>query len=180
MRILKSDDMTIYTSPEIVGEYTAHLKELEEEENGNTKLNCLLSENILNMLGRHLGDKFLNYIYRFAAEKKLRTFGVLVAHGHADSGSWLYADGNQEFPVQDWLARHDGKYACLFCNVCNPGSCNAKTQSSLLIIPDETLSGWRLCFDACHLSLIHPTRGEIDDYTIDYELKSLSPPSFSH
>ena len=61
----------------------------------------------------------------------------------------------------------------IFCNVCNPAAQTVKTKKSLLIIPDADISDLHLLYDACHLSLIHPARGEIDDYIVEYELRRL-------
>ena len=121
-------------------------------------------------------EEYLPLLVQGQAKEYIDLFGgkrgriaILHAHGGSDGRTWNYADGDQVHEVQQWLEEHDGKFACLVCFSCNPGHHTVTTKKSLLVIPDRSVGH----MEDYVATLIHPKRGEIDDYTIDYELEKL-------
>ena len=124
----------------------------------------------------NMGSDFKEYIDLYGKLNGLERYAFLYAHGSTNK-SWIYRDKGKKHLVQDWLNQKDGNYAVLIFGVCNPGSHTPKSKKSILVIPDyNVISRFRAvhfhekepCFD-----LIVPGVGEINGYTIGYELNKL-------
>ncbi len=113
--------------------------------------------------------QFRDYINLYKHRGKRPRIAVLHAHGGSGAQGWDYQDGTQVGLIQDWLNKHDGRYACLACLSCNPGHHTVTTRKSLLYIPDNDVGATT----AYVATLIHPTQGEISGYTIDHDLAEL-------
>jgi len=174
MKIYKKDEITVFISDDIHQEYQQHIIELDEE---FPELACSfreqLFEKFIDSYLKLIPEDNWEYIELFAAKYNMPRIAMLIAHGFAKGPSWHIRDNEKEIALQGWLDRRDGRYSCIYCNVCNPLSQTVKTKKSLLLIPDTNISGILLKYDGCHLSLVHPTRGEIDNYIIQHEIRQL-------
>ncbi|MBU1111732.1 MAG: hypothetical protein ABIG93_04530 [archaeon] len=118
---------------------------------------------------------FREYIDLYGRLNNLPKMALLEAHGDTN-GDWVFYDGQNgeiEQPVQKLITRNDGKYSALLLAICNPGMHTPKSRKSILVVPDTTIN-WGLSTDhEIIFDLIVPRIGELDSYTIDYELEQL-------
>jgi hypothetical protein len=118
---------------------------------------------------------FREYIDLYGRFNKLPRIALLEAHGDAN-GDWVFYDGDNgeiERSVQNWINRKDGKYSALLLCVCNPESHTPRSKKSILVVPDTTINlginpDHEIIFD-----LIVPDIGNVDSYTINYEMEQL-------
>ncbi len=164
----KDKAITLFISQETLNEF-----DCKDFCSQMTPAEYFLEAEIDSFLFDHLSPEFLTYIQIFAQKKKLPPIAILAAHGGQKKDKWLFWDGRKEIDVQKWLDALDGKFACLACYVCNPKAAIVHTRYSLLLLPDGEVSDGCMMMDKCHFSLIHPWRGEIDRYTINYEIEHL-------
>lgn len=146
MKIYRKDEVTIFMSNDIHQEY----QQIFDKENDElSEIGYLLGDAFRECLVIRFVDNYLNaisedqweYIELFAAKYNMPRIAMLIAHGFANGPDWYIRDNEKEIPLQNWLDRHDGRYSCIYCNVCNPLSQTIKTKKSLLIIPDAEISG---------------------------------------
>ena len=119
---------------------------------------------------------YAEYIETFARKYGLSKIGILAYSDiDTDDGCWLFRDGGEKRNVQEWIDELDGRFACLCILSCNPGPRKLSSKKSLVLIPDRNCHGnIRAMLNAGTIfTLLHPKKGEIDDYTIDYELDIL-------
>ncbi len=128
---------------------------------------------------------FKNYLFQGVYSEYIETFsrkcgisgiGILTySEMDTDDGCWKFRDGGEERNVQEWIDELDGRFACLCILSCNPGPGKLSSKKSLILIPDRNRHGNIRAMLAAKtiFTLLHPKRGEIDDYTIDYELEIL-------
>lgn len=96
---------------------------------------------------------------------------ILDAHGHRDPvrNDWLFEDDGHERTVQSWVDEMDGRFGVLVLLVCDDGAVGAMpptTKRSILVVGDGLIrSGLRLA-DYHTFQLLHPSYGEISDYTV--------------
>lgn len=164
----KNKTITLFISQEILNEF-----DCKDFCSQMTPAEYFLETEINSFLFDHLSSEFWTYIKIFAQKKKLPPIAVLAAHGSQKNGEWLFMDGKKEINVQKWLDALDGKFASLACYVCNPEAAIVHTRNSLLLLPEGEVSNGCIMMDRCHFSLIHPWRGEIDRYIINYETECL-------
>ncbi len=146
----------------------------KEQYTGQRRLDKSTPEQILNLeLSRFFENYplFEKYINEFGQRNGLEKVALLVAHGDEEEG-WRYYEGNNSFLVQDWINKNDGKYKALLLSVCNPEHVDVKYHKSIIMLPDTDLD-FRGSNSAV-FTLLVPNVGEIDAYTIGYELKQLS------
>ena len=145
------------------------------EDELDMKLEFILS-NALD--GRPLNKK---YIELYGQLKKLKRIAALDAHGYSN-GEWKLSEGSHgeiKRPVQDWIDENDGKYSALVLRVCNPGHHTPRSKRSILVVPDSIVGNFdpsthELINDREDIySLIVPKIGEVDSYTIEYEIEKL-------
>lgn len=110
------------------------------------------------------------YIEKYGQINGLEKIALLAAHGD-NEGGWTYIDGNKSLPVQDWIDKNDGKYKALLLCVCNPDHEDVAYKRSIIMLPDTEID-FRAS-DSAVFSLLIPKIGEVDGYTIKYELEQL-------
>lgn len=164
----QNQNVTLFISQEVLNEF-----DCKDFCSQMTPVWHFLETEINSFLFDHLAPEFWTYIQIFAKKKRLPPIAVLSAHGSQENGEWLFGDGKKEIKVQKWLNALDGKFASLVCYVCNPRALTVYTKKSLLLLPDGEVSDGCMLMDRCHFSLIHPQRGEIDKYIINFELERL-------
>lgn len=118
--------------------------------------------------------KFKEYIDLYGKINNLSRYALLAAHGDDNRGRWVYYNKEKEYSVQSWINKVDGKYSGIFLCTCNPSNHTPKSKKSILVVPDSDVD-----FTGIHtrrntiFSLLVPKIGEIDSYTIFYELEQL-------
>lgn len=119
----------------------------------------------------------VEYISMWGKIMERERFAVLNAHGDILNGRWMYRDGKTgelARPVQGWINANDGSYSCLVISVCNPGSMTPTSKKSILAIPHSSIKfGESFGKNEAIFDLIVPGVGEINAYTIDYEVRKL-------
>ena len=164
MRIFawKEKGITLFASEDIYQEFDSDF--LSREDN--------ILEYCINLLEKYFEGLYQEYIKKFSELKKGKNekkIAILLAHGEENKKKWTYADGKNVNLVQGWINKQDGKYACLMIICCNPESLTVFSKKSLLVIPDRIVGELRP-----HIfSLIHPKKGEISGYIVQYELDQL-------
>lgn len=126
--------------------------------------------------GENLTLDFKEYIDLYGKLNKLERLAMLHAHGNTD-GNWIYSDGEKIDSIQNWINQKDGEYSALILYSCNPGIHTPASKKSILVIPDHNvMSRFTALYlsekDTCYTILV-PKIGEIDHYTIEYELNKL-------
>ena len=116
--------------------------------------------------------KFKEYLDNYGNINGLNKYALLCIHGASNNG-WFYIDGNKSYSMQSWIDWADGEYSALVLAVCNSGAYTPKSKKSILFVPDKIIYGGKGLEDSPVFSLIVPGIGEIDSYTIDYELEEL-------
>ncbi|MCH7604628.1 hypothetical protein IID24_01405 [Patescibacteria group bacterium] len=135
------------------------------------RLGWVLSDLIGSRFGKYFEGVWQRYIELFSKRHRLKGAAILAAHGDVDDDwRWLYVDRGTTRPVQSWIDKHDGKYACLMIESCNPGAVTVTSKKSLLVIADRNV-GNRIDYI---FGLIHPQDGEIDEYIVEHEAEKAS------
>jgi hypothetical protein len=164
MIFFDNKDVRIFTTNEFLEELNKSKKHDDMEE---TKEYFI--ELFHRLFEEFLEGQYREYIRRFAKINGLKGFAVLHIHGNYENGRWAYYDKDRMRPVQNWVRRQDGKFACIVCFLCNPGHLSARARHSLLLLPDRDIKG----SDEFNISLIDPNEGEINDYTLAHYLRKL-------
>ena len=136
--------LTIFVSDEIWKKYTTHRKGKK-----------LVGLDINSHLDKCPPD-LKRDIQTFSKKTGLSGITIIYAHGDVLDKKWMYRDREHLHSIQRWLNRQDGKYACLLCAVCNPGSCTPHTKHSLLLILSPIINTPRQDLDKVVFSLFHP------------------------
>ena len=172
--------LTIYYSADELQEFlnTSYAQEVYASQTRAAAERILrqeLEDQLLDVVPGILGltDQVREYIDLYGRKKRRLGIAVLYAHGDEREGEWWYQDGRRLFRLASWIARHDGRYACLAIVSCNPEGLDLKARRSLLWLPDRIVSWVRCEYGECSYSLIHPIKGEIDSNVLDYELREL-------
>lgn len=66
---------------------------------------------------------------------------ILYAHGGAtkESTDWVFKDGSNRTPVQEWIDQNDGEYPAILLAVCNPQKREIVSKYSAVIHPRTNL-----------------------------------------
>lgn len=122
-------------------------------------------------------QSIVEYISLWGQRMGREKFAVINAHGDILDGRWMYRDGKTgeiPRPVQEWINSKDGSYSCLVISVCNPGSMTPAAKKSIVAIPHSSIKfGESFGQHEAIFDLIVPGVGEINAYTIDYEVRKL-------
>jgi len=99
----------------------------------------------------------------------------LSAHGgDNDYGEWVFEHNKQEYSVQDWINKQDGKYAAILLNVCNESGRTITSKKSMVLAPNYIWGDFVKWQEGGQLlDLYLPKKGYLDSYTIDYEISEL-------
>jgi hypothetical protein len=117
-------------------------------------------------------NNFKKYIDLYGNINNLDKYAMLSGHGYYNK-DWFYYDNINYFTVQSWIDKFDGKYSALLLCICNLGNSTPKSEKSIIFLPDYIVDFRTYPKRETIFSLIVPNLGEIDSYTIDYELKRL-------
>jgi hypothetical protein len=179
MKKLELDEGDLYISEQVMGDGA-----ISESEDYPGMLENSYLDSHLGTFFEHR-PSFKEYIDLYGQLNNLPRIAMLKAHGgtkgnlYTKSEDWVFRHGPRgeyKRPVQDWIDENDGKYSALLLAVCNMGSHTPKSKKSILMIPDKEISFSgdisRVDREAV-FDLIFPGIGEIDSYTIDYELERL-------
>lgn len=123
------------------------------------------------------GDSSIkNFVGLYGKLHKMSGYGILNAHGCTIGKSWAYCDeGDDYFSVQDWINQNDGKYAALILSVCNEDANEIHSQKSLVISPNNIISGAAAQIGGLFQNEIYyPRKGYVGSYCIDSEMERLS------
>lgn len=166
MQTIKTPQADLHVSDDILREY--HF-ELGDEQGVKDQLIW----EFLNFFDKNLLDSFKQYLDLYGKINSLSVYAMLYAYGHSN-GKWVYLDEDKEKSVQRWINSVDGKYSRLVFKCCNIGKHTPKSKKSILVLPDHVVvSRVRADYRNTCFSLIVPKKGEITNYTIDYELNEL-------
>ncbi|MBI4983599.1 hypothetical protein HZC32_03060 [Candidatus Woesearchaeota archaeon] len=143
------------------------------------KKNFFNTENIpllmLYTIDHFFGNRpeYREYIDLYGKIHGLDRYALLAADGDTN-GKWVYFDGKKEYAVQSWINKVDGKYSGLLLCVCNPGSHSPKSKKSILVVPDSDIDFTGIYAGRDPIfSLLVPRIGELDIYTVGYEMEQL-------
>ena len=128
---------------------------------------------------RKAHQEILTYVSLYERLTGLKNTAILNAHGQFDGRNWIYFDGEEQIPIQEWIDCIDGKYsnlAILAC--CQHERFKLKSKKSLLIVPDrevDTLSveEGRSLLDVL-FRLFVPGKGMINPYAYEKETEELN------
>lgn len=110
---------------------------------------------------------FKKYVEIFSRLAELKGFALLRAEGEMGKNKQeCYRDGKRLKRVQNWINKHDGKYACLFLFISDINGAELESRKSVLVIPDDE-TGNKID------SIFSPFHGRIDKYTIGYYLEEV-------
>lgn len=124
-------------------------------------------------------DFYSGYVEMYAELNNLRGVGILFAHGGVinpdlpSMKSWTYDDGIERIPVQRWIDANDGKYAALVLHSCNPGHCEVKSKSSILLPYGGMYSNVGHSMNAGSVDLVVPQKGYINSTELEGEFREL-------
>ncbi len=152
MKEIKTLKGTLYVAEDLVENY---------QDNPEKMLNVDLEQTFLHT------PLFKTYFETYGEKNNLSKLAILDAHGSSkDKEKWMYWDGDEKYLVQDWIDEKDGKYSGLILRVCNDHGHTPRSKKSTLVVPNrgEIINSF---------NLIVPNVGEIDEYTIEYELEKL-------
>ncbi len=152
MKEIKSSEGSLYVAEDLVENY---------QDNPETMLRTDLEHTFSHT------PLFKTYLKLFGKKQGGAQVAVLNAHGsRKDKSKWMYWDGEQRYPVQDWIDEKEKKYSGLILRVCNDYRYSPSSKKAILVVPNQ--GGIINSFN-----LIVPGIGEIDEYTIEYELERL-------
>ncbi len=114
--------------------------------------------------------KYKEYIDLYGKTHSLNRYAVLMGDGGTSDNRWVYSDGKKESVVQSWVDQVDGKYSALLLFVSNPGSHTPTSKQSILVVPDGVIM---LGHRSPLYNLLVPEVGEVDPYTVDFEIGSI-------
>ncbi len=129
-------------------------------------------------LKQWLSDKTRQEFIMTYLEKNKLPLSVmaLFAHGFEDDGIWTFWNNNSTHRVRDWVHLMDGKHGLLILVSCNEGKGLIMTKKSLILQPSTIIGfndeiGPNAPFGSWNM--YGPLAQEIDDYTLEYELKQM-------
>jgi len=125
--------------------------------------------------------EYSEYRRLYAQLTGLDKIAILNAHGNVRGFTWIYQDGKDKRPVQNWLNKWDGKYNSMVLFSCYiPHLVNIATKKSLLFIPDRKIATIDVydsyenpIVDEVSYTLFDPRTGEVSPYEIDISLKEM-------
>lgn len=182
MRKIETDEFDLFLSDDI---YDDTLRELEENdaavtpeqligdftEQAETFLDAVFSEP-----DRRETNEFWRFIEAFHGTRRACfEKRIALVHAHGNGRPWRYCDGDRERSVRKLVKELDGSYALILLEICNPYGVSIRCRSSLLMSAvdafsiGDIISGRTSGFE----SIMHPTIGMIDGYTVEYRLRQL-------
>lgn len=170
MKKIELGEATLFLSQEVLREHKARAK--ENKISLKRMLNAAMNTFFYNRIHNRLYSFFEHW------QNKHPGVAILNAHGHRKKGVWYFEDDGEQKTVQSWVDSVDGKYGAIALLVCDESVLYnlPKTKKSLLFLPDgPVVYGIEHIVHGTqhHFSLIHPTYGEIDSYTVDSAIKEL-------
>ena len=124
-------------------------------------------------LNDFLPSKTKELIDLYSEKNGLERIAILCADGDSVNHKWYYFDGNNNFLVQNWVNKMDGKYKLLILKVCNEEGKEVSSKKSIICFPNEVYSVANHKKGRVQVELFVPEIGYVDNYIIDDEIKKL-------
>lgn len=87
---------------------------------------------------------------------------ILKSHGKVSSSIYVFNDGNQVRPVQEWIDEHDGRANTLILMVCSDPTAKIESKQSLVIHPFGSVSDMKLS-QRLRVRMFVPGFGYVED-----------------
>lgn len=121
----------------------------------------------------NLTPKYRELIDLNARRHQLTGMAMLLAHGSAIDGNYVYFAGENYFRLQNWINRRDGSYAVIILGSCNPEHTEISSKKSAILVPNDVYSHADAKTGDVQIELFILGLGYVDPYTIDYSIQKM-------
>ena len=159
------DGITVFMSTEVVEDYEDRAAEVGD----GATMQDAMAVGIFGLFHDRLEQEVMAFLTDYQAAHG--GMAILDAHGHRDpeSNEWLFEDDEHERTVQSWVDEMDGRFGVLVLLVCDDGAIGTRpptTKFSILVVGDGLVRSGIGLEDYHNFQLLHPSYGEISDYTV--------------